>query len=338
MIDDFLSKIMEGKDLNKEEAKIIAKELTEGNYTNIVKGVYLTSMYLKGYSPEEIRGFADGLMSFSPIKEYRDCSDIVGTGGDHKGTINVSTAASIVCSSLGIKIGKHGNRGITGKSGGADFMEMSGYKFPKTQEEIIDELSRNNFSFLLAPIHNAAFMKFGEIRKILKHPTIFNLMGPMTNPLRPKIRVIGCTEEKIQDIYAKSMQVSGDRGFVVRSEDGMDEISYSGKSFLMMVNKEVRMSELNAHDIIGKRISDDETTGRDREEIFQKTMGGLTGRFEGASSFIALNAAPCIMANGMENTIEDSYKLAMKAIFSGRVLKKLQEVTGGKVMEVPDAN
>lgn len=338
MIEDYLLKIIEGHDLTSEEARMIATELTQGNYSDIIRGTFLTSMYLKGYAPEEVNGFAEGLMSFSSISKHRECSDIVGTGGDHKGTINVSTAASIVCSSLGIKIGKHGNRGITGKSGGADFMEMCGYHFPESQERIVSELNSNNFSFLLAPLHNPAFKKFGDVRKILRHPTIFNLMGPITNPLRPKIKVIGCTDQKIQDIYAKSMLFSRDRGFIVTSQNGMDEISYSGRSFLISVNDTLKKIELNAEDIIGRRVKDDETTGQDKEEIFRKTIGGLTGTNPGASNFIALNAAPCIVANDLEYTMEDAYKLAMRAINSGLVMSKLEQITGGRVMEVFNVN
>ncbi len=338
MIDEYILKILSGKDLEKNEMKNAAMELTKGDYSPVVRGTFLSSLYLKGYSPDEITGFAEAIMSFSPISEFRQCSDIVGTGGDHKGTINVSTAASIVCSSLGIRMGKHGNRGITGKSGGADFMELCGYRFPGSRDEVMNGLINMNFSFILAPLHNPAFRVFGEVRKMLKHPTIFNLMGPLTNPLNPGIRVIGCTDSNIQETYSKSMLSSGTRGFVISSEEGMDEISYSGRSSLIQVGDDIRKFTVDAQQIIGRKIGDEETTGNEREDIFRKTLSGLNGTMRDASDFIAINAAPCILASGLEHTFDDAYRTAQRAITSGIAIEKLMNITGGKLKEAADAS
>ncbi len=337
MIEHVLNRIVEGKDIDGDEMKEAAISLSEDQCGDILRGAFLTALYLKGYTSQEIRGFADGLMSFSSLTPYTHCTDIVGTGGDRKGTINVSTASAILCSSLGITMGKHGNRGVTGKSGGADFMEMSGYVFPKNDGEIRKQLEQNRFAFLLAPLHNPAFKNFGNVRKKLGHPTIFNLMGPLTNPLRPETRIIGCTSRDVQKIFAGAVAYLNARGFIITAEDGMDEISYASRSIMVSVENREREIVIDPQAVVGRRIKDEDTTGNSVEEIFFKTVSGLNGKSKDAADFICLNAAPCIIASGMADSFQSAFNLARKTISSGRAMGQFSKITGGRIEEVLNA-
>ncbi len=328
-----LMKILSGVQATSKEMEEAAVYLSADGASDPLKAAFLSSTAMRDLTFEEISGFARGLRSQANMEKINGCSDIVGTGGDMKGTINVSTAASIVCSSLGIRIAKHGNRGITGKSGGADFMEQCGYAFPKNQEIVERDIYSFDFAFILASAVNQSFSKFSPVRKKLGFKTIFNVMGPITNPISPERVVIGCTDVMTQDIFLKILKFEGKQGIVVRGEDGMDEISFNGKSSLKetLSNRE---KYIDFREVTGSKIEEDSVTGKSLKEVFCKTMDGISGKNVEASKFIALNAAPCILLNGLSSSLERGYEMALKAISSGNAVEKLSEITGGRVMEV----
>ncbi len=329
-----LEEIIMGKNGSREGLRKLAIELSSTDSSDSARAAFLSSIHVRGETPEEIEGFSYGILSLSTLGQFRDCSDIVGTGGDRKGTINVSTAASLVCSSLGIRIGKHGNRSITGKFGSADFMEACGYKFDMEKEEVIKRLKEDNFVFILAPMYNASFRSFSEVRKKLGHPTIFNIMGPITNPLNPSRAVVGSTTTEIQNTLARVMALRGMKGYSIRSEDGMDEISTNGLSSFLEVRGEIKEHMVDGSRIIGRRVDDANIMAQSREKILSLTLSGLKGENPDAASFIALNAAPCILLNRITDSLESAYKLAMSAIQNGKAFSTLANITGGKAREV----
>ena len=332
-MDEALLEILNGKLAKGHDMNRMACLLSSPDATDSLRAAFLSSLYVRGETAEEIEGFASGIMSMASIKPYRKCTDIVGTGGDRKGTINVSTASAIVCASLGIKIGKHGNRSITGKFGSADFMEACGYDFSMNGEEIVRNIQNENFVFILAPEYNNSFMSFSSVRKKLGHRTIFNIMGPITNPLGPEKAVIGSTSPEMQGMIARVMKIRSVNGYSITSSDGMDEISPISESFLMEVFDSIKMHELEGRNIIGRRISEDNIEGKDRETIFNLTLSGIKGENRDASAFIALNAAPALLLNGVSGTFEDSYKIALKSMENGMAFSKLTRITKGKVLE-----
>ncbi len=332
-MDDTLFKIINGKVAKGQEMNRIASLLSSPDATDSLRAAFLSSLHVRGETAEEIEGFASGIMSMASIKPYRKCTDIVGTGGDRKGTINVSTASAIVCASLGIKIGKHGNRSMTGKFGSADFMEACGYDFSMNREEIENFLQNENFVFILAPEYNNSFMSFSSVRKKLGHRTIFNIMGPITNPLDPEKAIIGSTDQDIQGVLARVMKIRSVKGYSITSSDGMDEISPFSQSSLMEVSDSIRTHIVDGRNITGRRISEDNIEGNDREAIFTLTLSGIKGENRDASAFIALNAAPAILLNGVSGTFEDSYRIALKSMENGMAFSKLSRITKGKVLE-----
>ncbi len=333
MVSETVMKIIEGSQIDESEMEELPAYLCGEEINDSERAAFLSAIHVRGENLNEISGFSKGLRKLASVGEYSGCTDIVGTGGDMKGTINVSTAASIVCSSLGIVMGKHGNRSITGKSGGADFMERAGYNFTRNENEIRADLASKNFVFLLASFYNDAFKKFSPVRKKLGHRTIFNLMGPLTNPLNPGRIVIGCTEPQIIDIFSNVIKMQNRKGIIVMGNDGMDEISFKGKSTLSFVDNNIKRKEIEASEITEGRIDEDEVTGENKNDIFVKTLAGLNGKNESAAKFIALNAAPCLILNGISRDMNEGYKMAYRSIKNGYAIEKLNEITGGKVKE-----
>ncbi len=333
-MDEGLLEIINGNRVNGNDMKRIAYFLSSAGATDSQRAAFLSSIHIRGETPEEIEGFASGIMSMASISPYRNCTDIVGTGGDGKGTINVSTASAIICASLGIKIGKHGNRSVTGKFGSADFMEACGYDFSMSDGEIRETLQKENFVFILAPQYNSSFRSFSSVRKKLGHRTIFNIMGPITNPLNPKKAIMGSTSMDIQEVLARVMKIRSVSGFSITSLDGMDEISPFAESSLMEVSDSVRKHEVDGRRIIGRRIAEDNVEGKDRDSIFNLTLSGIKGENMDASAFIALNAAPAVLLNGVADTLEDSYRIALKSMKNGMAFSELSRITKGKVPEV----
>ena len=334
MASETILNIIEGKHISESQMEDLPEYLIRPEITDAERAAFLSALHARGEDINEISGFSKGLRRLASVGEYPECTDIVGTGGDMKGTINVSTAASILCSSLGITIGKHGNGNITGKSGGADFMERAGYAFNRSEDQIRKELESKKFAFLLASYYNDAFRKFSPVRKKLGHRTIFNLMGPLTNPLYPGKMVIGCTNTETMEIFSKVIQMQKRKGVVLMGNDGMDEVSYSGKSTLSFVGSNISTKEIEAEVMTGMRINEEDVTGQTKDEIFMKTINGLSGKNESASRFIAINAAPCLLINGVSHTLDEAYKIAYKSIKNGNGMNKLDEITGGKTREV----
>ena len=334
MVNKTILEILEGKYVSEKEMTTLPSYLLQEEITDSERAAFLSAIHVRGEDFAEISGFSEGLRNLSSIGQFPDCTDIVGTGGDMKGTINVSTAASLVCASLGIRMGKYGNRSITGRSGAADFMEMTGYNLERSENEIKRGLEEDNFVFLLASHYNSAFRSFSAVRKKLGHRTIFNLMGPITNPLNPRRIIIGCTDSEIQAIFSRVMMMQGKRAMVLKGNDGMDEISYEDKSTISIVGEGIENREIDPLKIMGRKIEGHNVTGKTREEIFIKTIEGLDGKNSDASSFIALNAAPCLILNGIVNSMERAYMLALKSMNNGTTMRKLSDITGGKVQEV----
>lgn len=288
---------------------------------------FLKNLSEKGETAEEIRGFADGLRTFSTLKPYKGVNDIVGTGGDGMHTINVSTAAAIVCNAMGVMIGKHGNRAVTGASGAADFIESMGYLTEKSPDQIYSDLMRLNFAFVLAPRFNPAFKIFSSARKAIGHRTLFNIMGPLTNPLNPEVSVIGAYSEEAAEKIAYVQHQRGKKGIAINGKDGMDEVSPFESTILIdfttLERREVRFAHM-----LGSTVDISEITGKTTKEILEKTLDGLYGKNESAMEFISINASVCLFISGKCSSIEEGINLARKVIKSGMAKERLRIIGG----------
>ncbi len=327
---ELLSKVITEKNLSAAEAEIIMRHMVQGEHTTTEKAAFLCALRIKGETPEEIVGFSKALKAFASLERIPGVSDIVGTGGDGHGTINVSTAAAINAASLGVKIAKHGNRAVTSKMGSADFLERLGYEFQFTSEEGEKRLKSSNFLFILAPAFNRSFSVFSEARKRLQLPTIFNLMGPITNPADPDIMVIGSKSPDFVQTYANVLRATGKRGMVIVSSDGMDEISPYGTTLAYESLDTVRSYMIRPEEIMGRELTSRiSITGNDAEEIFRKNLKGLSGENPDCARFIALNTSPILMLNGLCADLSEGYEIAVENILSGRAMRHLGKIIPG---------
>ena len=288
---------------------------------------FLTEIHNRGETPEEITGFAMALREMSDIHiRYPGLTDVVGTGGDGKNTVNVSTAVSILLASMGIKTAKHGNFGITGHHGSADFMKYINYNFQMNEEKIIDNLNRENYVYILAPQYNRSFAKFSHARKQMNFRTVFNILGPLTNPLNPDKVVLGAYNEELAGLYARVVLQDNKKGFVIHSSDGMDELSPYSENHLYFIDNKIEKMNVDPVKLIGHRTEVERISTVNPERSFEMLLSGLSGKNREVKEFIALNAFPAVITNGLAETMEEAYDLAIKYIDAGVAVKKLKEV------------
>lgn len=320
--------LMNQNDLDVYGSSKLMDFLVSAQSTDSMRAAFLAAMFVKGVKPEELVGFARALREKATISRVPGLTDIVGTGGDHKNTVNVSTASSIVCAALGVRIGKHGNRASTGIHGSADFLEKIGYPFTMTFNQILSKIKNDNFVFILANGYNKYFMEFSVVRRKLGFSSVLNYLGPITNPLDPDTIVIGCTGSDIGKIYAEVLRRSGKSGCVVFAEDGMDEISPLSPTTLLLHDEStfeltVYPEELDLNDIAAEDIS-----SPDPQKIFSKTLDGIKGKDRKVSKFIAANSAPALLLNHLGNDLGECYEKALETIDSGKAYEKLKSIGG----------
>lgn len=324
--EDFLARVVMGDSLNAAEARELMDRLISPGSTDVMKASFLSAMYFKGPTPDEIIGFSESLRSHAMGTPMKGLSDIVGTGGDGKNTINVSTAASITASAMGLPVAKHGNTGITSRHGSADFMKFIGYNFDRDFEDPVNTLSTNNFLYVFAPRFNNSFATFRDVRKKIGHRTVFNIMGPITNPFDPENLVIGTADDDTAESLAQVIKGRGRKGYVFHSEDGLDEISPSSITRGYIVNGGIRSITIDPEQITGRKIDLERVVAEDPAECFAKTLRGLFGRDDDTSAFIALNTAPALVLNERAASLEEGYALAMQSINDGKVEKQVKRL------------
>ncbi len=299
-----------------------AKKLMENmiDQTDEKKINFLKNLNENPPTAQQIAGFAMALRSKSKIKlKYNGLTDIVGTGGDGKNTVNVSTGAGLLLASMGIKIAKHGNFGITGHHGSADFMKYLNYKFDLTCDEIMNNLDKNNYVFLLAPQYNDNFAKFAKARKSLPFRTVFNVLGPITNPLDPDKLVLGSYSDEVARIYAGVLLTENKTGFSVHSCDGLDELSPMSKNKIYYVNGSIEEITVDGPAIVKESFSLEDISEKDNKKSFEMLLSGLNGKNRKIMKFIALNAAPSLVLNKSADSIEEGYIRCVEYIESGKM-------------------
>jgi anthranilate phosphoribosyltransferase len=320
--------LIDGRDLNEQHAFDLMKTLISSG-TDLEKTVFLLAVHMKGMIGQELTGYANAVRSEAKIGAIPSTNDIVGTGGDGMHTINVSTAASILCAGIGLRMAKHGNHAITSPQGSADIMARMNYRFEKSQRELEDHLDRTNFAFMLAPYYNEAFAKFFPARKMLTFRTVMNYMGPITNPADPERLVIGTSDPSTCELYADYLSIRKKKGFIVNASDGMDEISPISTSRAIMVDNGRKEFTVVPKEFGVPAMRYDDITFPDPKKNRQMLQEGLFGHDDRIAAFIALNASPVLVLNGAASTLEEGYELAMKEIKAGTGKKSFRRISGG---------
>lgn len=286
-----LKKIVEGMDLEVDEAYEVCKKIMENEISDVMKSAILTALRTKGESYTEIAGFAkcmrENAVSFK--HNFQFVVDIVGTGGDKIKTINISTLAAITVAVM-YPVAKHGNRAISGVAGAADFLEMAGVNLNMEISKVKEKFERCNFAFLFAPLYHPAMKNVMPVRKELGIRTIFNIIGPVSNPLKAEYMLIGVFDENYASKIARALyELKAVKKAWVITSNGCDEILLDRKVTIFEVSTEIKKFELEPQDF-GWSVETSSITVRDKDECFKKSMAVLNGEFLDGMKVVAANA------------------------------------------------
>ncbi|AGE71349.1 anthranilate phosphoribosyltransferase [Sulfolobus acidocaldarius] len=318
-ISDYLKKIVfEKRDLSTEDSEAIANALMKGEIPEIQVSALLTSLAMKGESFEEIVGFARAMRNNAIKISYPEALDTAGTGGDGLGTINVSTITAIILSQL-FPVAKHGNRSVSGKSGSADVLEALGYNINIAPELANKLIKENNFVFLFAQIYHPAMKNVANVRKTLGIRTIFNLLGPLTNPAGTRYQLIGLFSSKVMDIVAKAASLLDyKKVFIYHGEPGIDEISpYGYTTVYEITNGKIQQYRLHYSDFgLKRQIPIEKITATSANESAIKILRGVMGIDSDIRDFIGINVAVGLKLIGKAEDARDGFEYAMQLMES----------------------
>lgn len=329
MIREAIMKLAQKKDLTYEEAEAVMNEIMGGEATPVQMSAYLTALSLKGETIDEITASAAGMRAHCiKLLHDMDVLEIVGTGGDGSNSFNISTTASLVIAAGGVPVAKHGNRAASSKSGAADVLEALGVDITVSPEKSARLLKEIGICFLFAQNYHIAMKYVAPIRKELGIRTVFNILGPLSNPAGANMELMGVYEQDLVEPLAQVMAKLGVvRGMVVYGQDKLDEISMSAPTSVCEIRDGWFQSYEIAPEQFGyQRCSKEELEGGTPEENAGITRAILAGRERGPKrSAVCLNAGAAIYIAGKAKTMKEGVNLAEKIIDQGLALKKLEE-------------
>lgn len=327
MIKEAIKKAASGLDLTYDEAAETTREIMTGNTTTAQTGAYLTALHIKGETADEISASAFVMRDCAtPVNYGGEVLEIVGTGGDGANSINISTISALVCTAAGIKTAKHGNRAASSKCGTADCLEALGVNISTDPESCVKLLDEVGMCFLFAQKYHSAMKYVGPVRKEIAIPTIFNVLGPLTNPAHPTYQLLGVYKPELLEPMSKALTKLGvKRGMAVYGTDKLDEISVSAPTQVLEFSGDVfDKYEITPEQFGIKRHDKSELVGGTPEEnaaIVRKILAGEQGAGRDA---ILLNAGAAMhIVKGI--TIEEGIKLAAETIDSGAALETLEK-------------
>lgn len=329
MIKEAILKLAKKEDLTYDMAEEVMNEIMSGKATPVQMSAYLTALALKGETIDEITASAAGMRAHCiKLLHDMDVLEIVGTGGDGSNSFNISTTSSLVIAAAGVPVAKHGNRAASSKSGAADVLEALGVDITIPPERSAQLLKDINICFLFAQNYHVAMKYVAPIRKELGIRTVFNILGPLSNPAGANMELMGVFDESLVEPLAQVMAKLGvARGMVVYGRDSLDEISMCESTAVCEIKDGWFQSyELTPEQFGYKRCDKSELTGGTPEENAEITRAILEGREKGAKrQAVCLNAGAALYITGKTETIEEGVRLAEKLIDEGAALKKLDE-------------
>ena len=329
MIKEAIIKLSKKQDLAYAEAEAVMDEIMSGQATPVQMSAYLTALSLKGETIDEITASAAGMRAHCiKLLHNLDVLEIVGTGGDGSNSFNISTTSSLVIAAGGVPVAKHGNRAASSKSGAADVLEALGVKITLTPERSAEILKKINICFLFAQNYHIAMKYVAPIRKELGIRTVFNILGPLSNPAGANMELMGVYDQLLVEPLAQVMANLGvDRGMVVYGQDSLDEISMCAPTSVC----EIRDGKFTSYEITPEqfgyeRCEKGALTGGTPAENAEITKAILKGEEKGPKrQAVCLNAGAALYIAGKAASIEEGVKLAESLIDSGTALKKLGE-------------
>lgn len=330
MINEAISKLVDGQDLTRAEMIAVMDEIMGGEADSIQTAGLLTALQIKGATIEEITASAISMRNHADVMDTNmDITEIVGTGGDKSNSFNISTTSAFVAAAAGVKVAKHGNRAASSKSGAADVLEKLGLNLMLEKEKSLEMLEKLNFCFLFAVKYHAAMKYVAPVRKTLGIRTIFNILGPLTNPAKANMQVLGVYSKELVNPMSRVLSNIGvKRGMTVFGMDGLDEISASDKTYVCEFRDGwFKEYEIEPEDFGYKKCDKSELEGGTPEENAELTRNILNGTLrDGKRNAVCLNAGVAIYVAGKADSLAEGIKIAEETIDSGKAIERMNEI------------
>ncbi|XCP84550.1 anthranilate phosphoribosyltransferase [Roseburia hominis] len=329
MIREAIAKLAKKEDLTYDEARGVMEEMMDGTATQAQMGGFLMALSMQGETIDEITAFATVMREKGiKIQPQREVIDIVGTGGDQVGTFNISTTSAFVVAAGGVPVAKHGNRSVSSRSGAADVLEKLGIKVALSAEQNEKVLNDTGICFMFAPVYHSSMKYAAPVRKELGVRTVFNILGPLSNPAAATMQLLGVYDKKLAEPLARVLANLGvTRGVAVCGEDGLDEITLTGETQV----HEIRFGEITSYTITPEqfglvRCPLQDLIGGTPEENAQITLDILNGKEKGAKRDVVLLNAGMSLYLGIDGiSLAEGIEMAKELIDSGKALAKYEE-------------
>ncbi|MFH1382355.1 MAG: anthranilate phosphoribosyltransferase [Chloroflexota bacterium] len=329
MIKEAIQKVVAGQSLTMDEAATVMDEIMEGQVTPAQFGAFVTALRLKGETVEEIAGLAKTMRAKAlAVKVDGPLVDTCGTGGDGSATFNISTTAAFVVAGGGLKVAKHGNRAMSSQCGSADVLEALGVKLDLTPEQVSQCLDEAGIGFMFAQSFHPAMKYAGGPRREIGIRTVFNILGPLTNPAGAKSQLLGVADGALVEKLAKALQNLGcHHALVVHGEDNLDEITITGKTQVCEVKDGHIKSYSVSPEDCGLSRADIESlrggTAQENAAILRSILSGTDGP---RRNVVLMNAAAALVAGDKASSLKQGISLARESIESGRALARLEQL------------
>ena len=329
-IQSAISQVSARRNLTREDMSEIILEILEGKVTDAQIGAFLVALSMKGETVDEVRGSVGVMRDLSTKVEIDEPNliDTCGTGGTGIGTFNVSITSALVASSCGAKIAKHGNRSATRKSGSADLLEQAGVSLSLTSEQVASCIQEIGLGFMFAQAHHSAMRHVVGPRKEIGQKSIFNVLGPLTNPASAKRQVLGVYDKKWMTPIAEVLdELGSEHLLIVHSRDGLDEISLASPTYMTeMRDGKISEYEVSPEDFNFETDTLEGLQVNSPQESLDLAKLALQGEHKKASSMICMTAGAALYVSGIANSLESGVELAKRSVESGEGLKKLNQL------------
>jgi anthranilate phosphoribosyltransferase len=333
-----ISALLEGEDLSVSDAAWCMEQVMTGSATNAQLAAFLVALQVKGETVDEIVGFRDAVLEHAvPLQVDPMALDIVGTGGDRVGTVNVSTMASIVCAASGVPVIKHGNRAASSSSGSSDVLAALGFDLALPSDRVAEVLGEAGITFAFAAAFHPGFRHAAAVRSELGVPTVFNYLGPLCNPARPEASAVGVAHLDRVPLFVGVFQTRGATALVFRGDDGLDELTTTGHSHVWEVSRgTVKEHDLDPRDLGIERADIADLLGGDAAHNARIVHRVLAGERGPVRDIVVLNAAAGLVAfelakdpgqfqRAILDRFRDKMAVAEESIDSGAAARKLDE-------------
>ena len=329
-MNNILHTLVDGQSLTQEQATDFFGEVMQGNIAPELFASVLTALKVKGETPEEIAGAAVAVRNFATIfpKQALPVTDCVGTGGDGANTINISTTATILAAACGLPMAKHGNRSVSSMSGSADLLEALGVNLAMSPEQASNCLNEINLCFLFAPAYHPGFKYAGPVRKAMGIRTLFNILGPLVNPAKPEVILLGVYTPELIPTMAKSLILTGvKRGWVVHGS-GLDEIALHGQTQVCEINNGKLINKIISPEDFGlSRYNLEDIKGGTPEENAEIIRNVLSGDGQHPhNSAVIINCAALLYLHGKAGSLQAAAQLATEVLVSGKAMASLEQL------------